>query len=101
MMFSIWLPMYWRNIRDVNVPIIIVVVSDAPLNLKTIVPPALKGCTPTRSGVIPACMSFRFETAFLRCCCIMLVCEIRFQVFVLFCYNSHKRGLYLFLLCWR
>ena len=78
---AIWLCIYWRKVNEVHLPIFIIVVSDAPLSLRAIAPPALKECTPTRSGVIPACVRSRFATAFLRCC-IMSVWDICPHVFV-------------------
>ena len=39
---AIWLCIYWRNVREVQRPIFIIVVSDAPLSLRAIAPPALK-----------------------------------------------------------
>ena len=59
--------MYCKNVREVHLPIFMMVVSEAPFNFSAIAPPALKECTPTRSGVIPDVSILRFDTVLLRC----------------------------------
>ena len=45
--------MYRRNISDVHLPILKIVVSEAPLSFRDIAPPALQEKTPTKSVVMP------------------------------------------------
>ena len=52
--WAIWLCMYWRKVSDVHLPIFIIVVSLTLLSFRAMAPPALRECTPTRSGSIPA-----------------------------------------------
>ena len=59
--------MYCRKVSDVHLPIFIMVVSGAPFSFSAMAPPALKECTPTKSGVIPDFSRLSVLTAVLKC----------------------------------
>ena len=60
---AIWLCMYCRNVRDVQRPCFIMVVSLSPVSLSAIAPPARREWTPTKTGLIPDRWSLRLRTA--------------------------------------
>ena len=62
---AIWLCIYCKKVRDVHLPIFIIVVSDSPCNFRDMAPPALSEWTPTRSGFIPDLLSCNVSTAVL------------------------------------
>ena len=77
--WEIWLCMYCKNVIDVHLPCFWMIVSETPLSLSAIAPPARREWTPTRSASIPFLCRFSSLTLVLTPCCIcagVTVCQM-------------------------
>ena len=61
--WAILLWMYSRKVRDVHLPVFMIVMSLVPWSLSAMDPPACRECIPIRSGSSPPLWRSRFLTA--------------------------------------